>query len=155
MDEAGKTHETAGQEEPSLRFACLCDNVIEDKEGVFSLIRIVDRVTVAVRGYKVPEKMPAVRHKVKLAVGWTAGVGRHSMNVRITTPSGAVKELQPFDFALKSVEQNQNFVGDVNLVLSEQGLYWIEVLLNGRVRTRLPWRIVYEPEEGAALTPVS
>jgi hypothetical protein len=43
---------------PYVQAACICENVIEDKVGSFSLIRVIDTLTTSAMGGVVPHEMP-------------------------------------------------------------------------------------------------
>ena len=43
---------------PYLITAAFCEQVIEDKSGVLSLIRIVDRMYITAQGPNAPDEMP-------------------------------------------------------------------------------------------------
>ena len=58
---------------PFLTMAALCRDVIEDKDGILSLIRIVNRVTARGHGPDAKEEMPPVR--VPLFLVWTLKTG--------------------------------------------------------------------------------
>ncbi|MGH9740926.1 MAG: hypothetical protein ACRD51_01105, partial [Candidatus Acidiferrum sp.] len=44
---------------PYLQMACFCEKVLNEKDGVLSIIRVIDRLTVNASGPDSPEQMPA------------------------------------------------------------------------------------------------
>ena len=74
---------------PYLTTAVFCENAIEDKHGVLSLIRIIDRTTVTLAGPDAPEKMPQIALTASLVLTFKAGFakGSHTVRVRPRTPN--------------------------------------------------------------------
>lgn len=75
---------------PYLAIAVLCEKVLQDKDGVASLIRIVDRVTVTAAGTEAPEEMPVVGLSYVMALAFKAGIarGKYLVTLRGESPSG-------------------------------------------------------------------
>jgi hypothetical protein len=59
--------------EPYLKFGLLCERVLEEKDGVLSFVRVVDRFTVGVKGAKVPAEMPPGEINLTAVMGWWGG----------------------------------------------------------------------------------
>ena len=80
---------------PYLSVAAFCEQVIEDKSGVLSLIRIVDRLNVAVQGPDAPPEMPPSNFNWTLVLTLKSGDARGSAEVKIVPelPSGV--SMQP------------------------------------------------------------
>jgi hypothetical protein len=134
---------------PYLTAACLCERVLEEKDGVLSAIRMVDRIMVqgvAPPGVELPP-MPAIPIQLVVLVSFKNGAARGSrrLSVQPRTPSG---------FKLAGPAVPLLFEGDddrgVNLHLTvqlqaqEEGVYWFDVLLDDELITRMPLRVLYQ-----------
>ena len=133
---------------PHLLCAVLCERVLEEKNGVKTAVRMVDRITRTVRRPAVPAEMEPFDYSITLLVRFKSGAARGGLPflVRLIKPSG---ESGP------SGKFNLNFEGDddsgidvvmpMKLRLDMTGLYWIEIILQSVRVTRVPVRVVYNP----------
>ena len=77
--------EMAFEKGPYLQIAAFCEQVIEDKRGMLSLINVVDRTTHSRGGPQAPEEMPAFDLNWKLVLSLKSGEARGSYPVRIVS----------------------------------------------------------------------
>jgi hypothetical protein len=75
------------------------------------------------------------------------GLGKHAAKIKVIMPGGGEWESPTFTIFLDSLERGQNIIANFTLAVKQEGLYWVEFLLNGRVKSRMPFRIIYEPIE--------
>jgi hypothetical protein len=135
---------------PYLTFAALCERALEEKDGVLSLIRVIDRVNVDVQITKEvsseePVMLPSQPLPLNVAIGFKSGTfrGHLDLNVRVETPSG---------FRWPEFNLSLLFEGDddrgINVILpmqfptQEEGIHWFAVSLGGELITRIPIRVV-------------
>ena len=130
--------------EPYLKCGLLCERVLKEEDGVFSLVRIVDRFVITAEGVKVPVEMPPGHINLTAIMMWCGGLGSHEAKIRIIMPGGGEWESQTFPFFLDSLERGHNIIINFTLEVKQSGLCWIEFLLNGTVKSRMPWRIIYQ-----------
>jgi hypothetical protein len=135
---------------PYLVTATLCELSIQENDGVLSLIRMIDKITNAIIGPSatVPEAMPALAVNLTMVIMLKPGEarGRYTVKVRPEMPSGQRlpdTEL-PVSFA-GAPDAGVNLIFKINLMASEEGLYWFDVLLDEHLLTRTPLRIEYSP----------
>lgn len=135
--------ETGG---PYLAMAVFCEKVLEDKDGVLSAIRVIDRFFLTTSGPAAPEKMPPTTFQFSALLSFKAGFARGSYTVRLvpTTPSNVKMPEQSMHILLEGEDRGANVRIQFNLMLKEEGLYWFDVLLGERLFTRMPLRIVYQ-----------
>ena len=134
---------------PYLSAAFLCEKVLEERDGVKSAIRIIDRVTHTVIAPSPPETMEPFDYDatllIKLKSGWARGP--LPLEVRLVKPSG---ESPP------SLQQTVHFEGEedrgVDVVVNMRikfemtGIYWIQVYLHDVCLTQIPLRVIYMPQ---------
>jgi hypothetical protein len=134
---------------PHLSAALFCEKFLQEKDGAPTLVRVVDVLTVprpepqpiGPEGW--PEPMPSTLTTVVIVL--KSGDARGQYRVRLNTvfPSGRVRQgrEQPVEFL--GDEKGINLYGIVPVPIIEEGLYWYDLLVNGRRQTRIPLRIVY------------
>jgi hypothetical protein len=127
---------------PYLTTAVLCQSVLQEATGHLSLIRLTD--SLGVMG-QLPEMQP-IPVTLHAVVSFRAGFARGKQEIRINgiTPSrqGFVTASQFVYF--EGEDRGVNAVFVLNLILSEEGVYWFDVLLEGVTVTRMPLRILYQ-----------
>lgn len=135
------------EEGPYLRTACFCESVIEGKDGVLSLIRLIDLLTITVSGPEAPDDMPPVDASYKLVVASVPGAakGRHEVKIVPELPSG----IRENDRALV-VSVHFESEGKVTPILidyryrfEQEGLYWFHLLLDDQLWSKIPFQVRY------------
>jgi hypothetical protein len=140
---------------PWVQLACVCERVLQEQDGVLSLIRVVDRLMLGATGPEPPDEMPKMPVNFTLLVALKGGAARGRFQVRLTleAPSG---ERMPTEATLpvlfEGEDRGVNLVVPVGLELDQEGVYWFDVWLGPRygqpeeLLTRVPLRIVYQPQ---------
>ena len=130
---------------PYLITAAFCENVIEDKTGVLSLIRIVDRVTVNAVGYDVPTDMPPNDFRCKLVITLKSGKVRGTHTIRVTPhlPSGEVKPPIETAVFLEGENKGCNLVADMQIRLERPGVQWYQIHFDDEFLTQIPLEAIY------------
>lgn len=140
---------------PYLQAGCLCENVIEDKHGVLSLIRIIDTVTRTAAGPNPPDDMPPFQYEVKLVLMFKSGKARGRSTVRIVPEKPTGASLDPISLTVhfEGEEKGQNFITNMALTLEHEGLYWFNVHLGEDKLTAIPLRVKYDRIVAGAMPP--
>ena len=134
---------------PYLLVACLCEKVLEEKDGVKSAIRIIDRVTHTVVSPSPPDEMEPFDYELTLLIKLKSGYARgpYPLEVRLVKPSGEspVPMMQTVNFEGEE-DRGIDVVGHMRIKFDMTGLYWFQISL-GEVRlTQIPLRIIYLPQ---------
>jgi hypothetical protein len=140
---------------PFVSAGFFCERVIEGKDGVLSVVRIVDRFTRTVTGPGAPDFMPPTPVRAQLLVSLKSGDahGRHEVSVTVEQPSGLAETIIPgASVLLEGGERGANLVFDLDWLAAQEGLHWFDVLLDGQRITRVPLRIAYMREETGRMT---
>lgn len=134
------------EEGPYVQVACFCDQVIEDKSGTLSLIRIIDTITRSVSDPHSPEEMPPFTHALTLVLSLKSGSarGRGTLSITPEMPTGEVKEPLDFTVHFDGEERGSNIILRINFLFQYEGLYWFDVRLNDKKFTAIPLRIRYD-----------
>lgn len=126
---------------PHLALAILCDRVLQEKDGVMSLIRVVDRFNVSGTEREMPPSPVQTTLVVVLKSGDYDGKGH--IKVRPQAPSGKLVMEREFPVLFEGQDRGVGIVASITFMLDEEGLYWIDVLFEDAVMTRIPLRVVY------------
>lgn len=132
---------------PYLAAAFFCDRVLQEKDGVLSFIRVVDRWNVI--GASATMTPTAIQST--LVVLFKSGILRDSAQITVTpvTPTGEHMSpvVSPILFEGDD-DRGAGMVLPLAFPVTEPGLYWFEVGLTARggeaeVKTQIPMRVVY------------
>lgn len=132
---------------PYLALAVFCENVIEDKHGVLSLIRVIDRTTVTATGSGAPETMPAFPMNATIVLAFKSGFARGSYRVKILPFNPDRKPLPEVTVPMHlegDDDRGQNLILPIRMVLEQEGLYWFEIYVGETLFTRMPFRVIYQ-----------
>lgn len=120
---------------PDLQMSVLCDDVRQERSGKFILIGLFDVIGIP--------QFPAVFPRMCIVNRWCSGQGQYKEKTRIVSPAGAVVgEGQDVMVQLANAESavtNVEFF--INIPLETEGVYWIEILLEGDLKLRYPLRV--------------
>lgn len=130
---------------PFVSIAAFCEKVIEDKSGVLSLIRVVDRLTVSTSGPNAPEVMPETSLDWFLVMTLKSGQARGSVPVSIQPelPSGLRMERVTFTPHFEGGNRGCNIVTRIGMTLKEPGVYWFRIYVGDSLATQMPLEVIY------------
>ena len=131
---------------PYLQMAVLCEKVLQEADGVTSIIRIVDRITLSAKDKTAPADMPAVPINLKAIIGFKSGMARgpYTVKVKPVSPSGVASSTIESPLLLEGEDRGAAMVLDLAFQAKEEGIYWFEVYLLDVLITRMPLRVVYQ-----------
>lgn len=131
---------------PYVQMALICERVLNEKDGVMSIIRVIDRVTISASGSDPPEQMPPGQINITIVMALKSGFvrGRFNLIVVPTTPSGKKLSETSAGVLLEGDDRGVNVVLNMRMFLQEEGLYWFDVLFENQLLTRIPLRLVYQ-----------
>ncbi len=130
---------------PYVQAAALCEQVIEDKSGVLSFIRIIDTITHTEARPDAPIDMPPVTYPMKMVIMLKSGRarGRHEVKIIPELPSGEIKNPLTHSIQLEGEERGTNNIINMLFTFTMEGLYWFNIHLDDSLLTRIPIRIKY------------
>lgn len=128
---------------PFLAMAVLCEMAMQEANGVLSIIRVMERIQV---NGPTPE-MKAVPVKLSIVVVLRSGFykGKASVAIKPIPPSN--QEMKPIEASvlLEGDDRGANVIVNApDFPISEEGLYWFDVSVNGALFTRIPLRVLYQ-----------
>lgn len=140
-----------GNKGPYLATAVICEKALQEQDGVLTLVRLIDRVIVGATGPDVPEDMPPapLNFTVVIALKSGAARGRHKIRLRPEDPSGHQLSTLELPVHFEGEDRGANLIVQFGLTAEKEGLYWIDVLFGDDLMTRIPLRVVYQPQRTA------
>jgi hypothetical protein len=138
---------------PYVNAAMFCDRVLQEADGVISLIRVIDRLTVTAQapGGEAPPELPEGQLQVTLVVTFKSddAQGRYPVTIRPQLPSGTYLPENTIDVMFEGADRGVNLILNMQIPAIE-GLYWFDVILNDQVLTRTPLRVMYQRMQSGA-----
>ena len=134
---------------PHLSVAFLCEKVLIERDGVFSIIRVVDRFTIPVFGVVPPGvQIPPPVIQAAMVVGLKAGsvaTGQYNVRIRGIKPDGG-QFLETNAQMFFPGGEDAGVLAPIPVVISnpEQGLYWFDVYFEEALLTRIPMRVLHQ-----------
>lgn len=121
---------------PDLQMSVLCDDVRQERSGKFILIGLFDVIGMP--------QFPAIFPRVCIVNRWCSGQGVFREKTRIVASDNVsvVAEGQTINVQLQGPEATAtNVEFFMNLKFEQEGVYWVEVLLEGDLKLRYPLRV--------------
>jgi len=131
---------------PYLKAAAICSDVIEGKDGVLSLIRIIDRLTISATGAQPPSQMPPAKYPLKIVLMFVSGRARgsHNVAVKIEQPDTTPRDCWTGTVFLEGEDRGANVVIAIDAEFPIEGLYWFDLYFDDARVTRMPFRVIYQ-----------
>lgn len=133
---------------PFVLFAVLCQRAQQDQYGALSIINVLEQLVVGPgeRAEQAPETMPSFRFQANLAVclasGWRTGTG--SLSILPVRPSGETLDAVDQIVEFRGGDHRVTMISNVSMDMTEEGIYWFEVRVDGQRLTQIPLRVSYE-----------
>ncbi|MBM4438321.1 MAG: hypothetical protein FJ029_14105 [Actinobacteria bacterium] len=136
---------------PYVTAAVLCERVLRDQDGLFTIVRTLDRI---IRNWSGPlpgdSAVPPIDVRATAYVALTAGSarGRATLGLRVVKPSGEILLEKPFPVLFEMDERAAAVAVDLAFPGDQEGLWWIEIRLDGQLATKIPLRLVDQRVSG-------
>lgn len=131
---------------PFVTVACFCDQVIEGKDGVLSLIRVIDRLDTTAQGpAELSPEMPPYPWKGFVVLSIKSGIvsGRHTIKVVPVDPGRAPGNPIMLDAQLEGGNKGFNIILQTAYTFTKEGVYWFEVYFDDKLWTQMPFEVSY------------
>ncbi len=145
------------QDGPYINAALLCESLLEEKNGLKSAVRIIDRITRNVAAKDAPDQMPPTPVALTLFLRLKRGRStvKHQLDITLIKPNGERATGSRMSVNLEGDEDGgTDIIAKLQLVVEQEGLHWFEVVCDQFVMTRVPLRVVYLIQrQGSAAQP--
>ena len=145
--------ENVFQDGPYLAAALLCERILDEKDGVKSLIRVVSRITRRAQGQEIPEKMPPFPISLSLFLSMRTGnkAGKHEIRIVLSRPDKTALPALIHRLNLEPPEGRIiDLVINMNLSLDQEGVYWFDVYFEDYLMTKIPLAVHYVTQSSSA-----
>lgn len=131
---------------PFLAVATFCENVIEDKSGALSLIRLVDRLNIISQGPTASAEMPPTDLNWFLVIIFKSGQARGSHEIKIEPefPDGLRKQPLILSAYFEGGNRGNQMVIRYHMKLEMPGIYWIRIYVDNQFVTQIPIEVIYQ-----------
>lgn len=138
---------------PYVTAALFCEKVLQEKDEVISVMRIVDHLQYSFEGYNVPATVkPAINVQALVSVKAGPALGEHLITLELEKPDGVRKEVFAAPVSLTSPDQGQNVIAGITIGADVDGLYWMNVMWDGEILTRVPLKITRQEKPAPSAT---
>ena len=134
---------------PDLQMSVICDDVRQERSGKFILIGLFDVIGLPV--------FPALFPRLCIVNRWCCGQGVFKEKTRIVGPDNGpvLTEGQEIAVQLASPESSvTNVEFFINVKFENEGVHWVEVILDGDMKLRYPLRVSRAVAQGAGGGPM-
>lgn len=136
---------------PYLNAAFLCEKVLEQKDGVLSAIRIVDRIThsYTASAEDPSSNIPTAKAEFSFLLILKSGQNPGVTNIKIIPKKPDNSELPPLNSTMHldpPDNRGANLVFNATITLDQQGVWWFEVFINDVSRTKIPLEVIFLPQ---------
>jgi hypothetical protein len=133
---------------PYVQAAMICDNIIQDKDNVFSAIRIVDTLTLPAQLPPAGDLKPTVHLKLFVSIKSGDVTGSHEVSFRLKKPDGSYAKKDAGKYPVELLGQTNGATFMLSLVIDPVlGHHLIEVLFDGELLTAVPFLMQQQAEE--------
>jgi hypothetical protein len=131
---------------PFLAAAVICERVLQEKDGVLSVIRLIDQLTHTIVAPSMPEELPKVTYNLTFLLAFKSGRarGRQNVSLMIEDPSGIRNRVFGQSIQLEGENRGANLIVQSNITFGLEGIYWFDVLLDEKLVTRMPFKMMYQ-----------
>jgi hypothetical protein len=150
---AKPTKTPASNDGPYLGFAVICERFLKEADGVPSLIRVIDKLTVSSMVPSIPLSFLAFILAVRITSGRAKGT--KLLQICGVDPKGAecVSASQSIDLGVAG-QPGVNVEVGIQLAIAQAGTYWFSVTLDGHLLSKIPLIVEYQQlTAGKAQTP--
>ncbi len=138
---------------PHLAAAVVCEKVLQEKDEVLTVVRLIDTLWVSVPKNLPADANPAIQVTVLLSFRKaTSGTQpeKHQVSVRLNPPSEPPVEpkKETMDLLFPEGEPSSaNVILNVSVPIREFGLFCLDVFVDDELATRVPFRLQERPAE--------
>ena len=135
---------------PLVAAAFLCDRVLTEQGGAQSYIRVVDVLKARTSDPEKPVRF-GDNGTLWLVISLKSGdaKGKYGLRLQLTGPGTRRDLAEEMPFVMNGDEHGAIFNVQAVMDIAQSGLYWIDVIVDGGVVTRVPFTVRLErvPEQ--------
>ena len=132
---------------PYVAIACFAEKVLQENDNVHSLIRIVDRVHVAITTEGEMKELPKIQHPLTLYVSLKCGGerGSHELEIVPIKPGGEKLPSKRHPVHFEGPEyKGINIIVKMVMEINMEGTWWFEILHRKQLLTKIPLDVIFQ-----------
>lgn len=135
------------QDGPHLVSAVICEKVLEEKDGVKTAVRMVDRFTqtMSTTGSG-SETVPPLERDLMLLIRFKKGEAgdKHELKLDMINPDGTSSGQMSHTLVFEGgADRGIDLVSHLSIRFDRDGVYWIDVYVDEIRVTRIPMRTIF------------
>jgi len=138
---------------PLITVAAFCERILDEKDSVPSLIRLVDRIILHLPPSPLKTDTgepvePSIEISFYIRLTTFRVGGTYELLLVMKNPSGKETEVVRHPITLEQNKSGLNFKAALTLGIKEAGLYWMRIFLDNQFFTQIPLEVLLtEPSE--------
>lgn len=132
---------------PFVNMAVFCERALQEIDGSLSVIRVIDQLNVQTMGPDAPDELPpggTMEATLVLVLKPGEARGPQSLQVVLELPDTTRQEGPALSVSFTGGPNNgATLVMPMAIQMNSAGLYWADILVNGRLVTRVPLQVNY------------
>ena len=131
---------------PYIRAALFAETIIEEKNGVKTVVRIIDRVTATIQAADPPEAMPPMTRPLNALISLKPGDarGRQNFALDMERPDGQRSNVTKGSLHFEGGPgHGADLLLRFSVTFELEGVYWFDFSIDGHLLTRMPFEIRY------------
>jgi len=132
---------------PFVSAACFAEHVLTETDNAHSLIRIIDRIQVAITARGEMKELPKTQHSLTLFVSLKCGGerGSHELEIIPVKPSGERLPSQSNPVHFEGPEyKGVNIIAKMAIEISGEGTWWFEIRHRKQLLTKIPLNVIFQ-----------
>jgi hypothetical protein len=129
---------------PYLVLAGFFEAVVEEKSGILTLVRLIDKIAISTNHPGIT-RLPPIPLSTHLVVSFRGQEleGSGVVSIQPSKPSGEALPKRDIPFVYdKPTGMNLNIA--IEMLADQEGYYWFDIFLDGELITRTPLQIAFE-----------
>ncbi len=141
---------------PYVAVACFAEKVLRETDNVHSLIRIIDRVQVAITTHGEMKELPKIQQHLTLYVSLKCGGerGSHELEIVPVKPGGEKLPSKRHPVHFEGPEyKGVNIIVKMVIEINREGTWWFEVFHRKQLLTKIPLDVIFQVQTRQPATP--
>ena len=133
---------------PYVAAALFCEKIIQEKDDITTIIRMVDTYQLKHLKDLPPGVQPMIQPSLLVTLKSGELTGKGEVAVSVSKPSGGKPtETMKIPVFLEGGVHGVNLITSLSIDVTEYGLYWFNILWNGALITRIPLQILKQEDQ--------
>lgn len=141
---------------PYVSTACFAEKVLEERDGVHSLIRVIDRVHITVKTQGKIKEPPKIRQPLILYISLKCGGerGSHELEIIPIKPNGEKlpRASNPIHFEGPEYK-GVNVIVNMIVEIDGEGTWWFEIRHRNQLLTKVPLNVIFHVQPRQIVDP--